>query len=54
MIDEYLQKIMDGLNGLRAELHAIQTRIGELEYQNNKNEQFFDDLELLLKNRNNH
>lgn len=54
MIDEYFQKIIDGLNGLRTELHSIEARIGELEYKNDKNECFFDNLEILLKNRNNH
>lgn len=54
MIQDSIQKTIDGLHGICAEIQILENRISQLENERQINNYFFDELETLLKERKTH
>ena len=51
MIQDSIQKTIEGLQGICAEIQILQGRINELETAKKENDDFLYELELLIKQR---
>ncbi len=53
MIQDSIQKTIDGLQGICTEIQILQSRVYQLEAEQKINNDFFDELERLIQERKN-